>query len=126
MRKYFWQKDNVSLVTYTEKYKDFIDNEPDEEDICLMILNENEECVGHIVLNWLDERGGSTGIYVEVDENIDVMGMELQQWRLCWSMHLTKEDYIRCRGHQNLTRRESGSFYISLDFLMKQPVRICS
>lgn len=68
MRKYFWKKDNISLKCYSDEYRKYVDEEPDEDDIFLMILNENDNCVGYIVLNWMNERGGSSGINVKISE----------------------------------------------------------
>lgn len=68
MRKYFWKKDNITLKCYTDEYKDLVDEEPDEDDVFLMIHNEEDKYVGYVVLNWMNERGGSTGIYVEINK----------------------------------------------------------
>lgn len=116
MRKYFWQKDNVSLVTYTEKYKDFIDNEPDEEDICLMILNENEECVGHIVFNWLDERGGSTGIYVEVDEKYRRHGYGTSAMEIMLEYAFNERRLHKVQGASKSNEEGIGQFLFQLGF----------
>ena len=68
MRSYFWEQDDIRLYAYTKKYENYLKSKPDEDDICLMIHNEEDTCVGYIKLDWLDERGGSTGIYVEIDK----------------------------------------------------------
>lgn len=68
MRKYFWKKDDIELITYTDKYEDVINRKPEEDDICFVILDTYKEYVGYISLNWINIRGGSTGIYVEISE----------------------------------------------------------
>lgn len=68
MRKYFWAKDDIELITYTVKYENVLKIKPAKEDICCLILNSDKKYVGYISLNWINVRGGSTGIYVEIAE----------------------------------------------------------
>ena len=68
LRKYFWKKDKITLKAYRENCGYNVEKELDEEDICLMIHNGEDVCVGYIVLDWMNERAGSTGIYVEIDQ----------------------------------------------------------
>lgn len=59
---------NIGLITYTVKYENVLKIKPAKEDICCLILNSDKKYVGYISLNWINVRGGSTGIYVEIAE----------------------------------------------------------
>lgn len=68
MRDYFWSKDEINLKLYNENYKQYVHHVFEDEDICLMIIDKDENCTGYIILSWIDERMRKAEVYIFIEE----------------------------------------------------------
>lgn len=116
MRKYFWRKAKVYLKTYTKQYKDYLTKVPDQDDICLMIHNDNNECVGYIELNYMNERSGSTGIYIEVFKKYRRRGYGLTAMEIMLEYAFEERRLHKVQGCIKSNQKGEENFVYQLGF----------